>query len=235
MKKILTILFLLLLSSPVFAGRVNTSGGNSAGGGTSQATASLNVTTGNLIVVTSEWVGSAGTVTGVTDTALNTYTQCVGCYATSGNVAEDIWYAKNITGNASNVVTVTYSTSVTFTGATQIQYSGTSTSSPFETGTTATNANGTTVTSPSFSPASSGNINVAVSIGNGGTTWTPDSNYSTVDSTNTFTQDRVSAPSGSQTVTATSSNVLTLVLGVASFKVSGGGGGGGSPIITVIN
>lgn len=69
----------------------------------------LNTTTGNFIaVIISTYDGGSGdcVVTGVTDTASNTYIKALGEYR-SGTAEEriEIWYAENITGNANNITT----------------------------------------------------------------------------------------------------------------------------------
>lgn len=85
-----------------------------AGSGTSVAASAQNHTTGNLIVVAVYGYDSTSTlyptVTGVTDTAGNTYYQAE--HFNNLSVAQEIWYAYNITGHASNVVTASYSSSV---------------------------------------------------------------------------------------------------------------------------
>ena len=82
---------------------------------------------------------------------------------------EDIWYAKNITGNAANVVKVNVSSSSAYWEVTQVQYSGASTTAPFQTCAVGSNS-GTSVTSPSFT-ANAGAVNVAASVSAGGTSY----------------------------------------------------------------
>jgi hypothetical protein len=69
-------------------------------------------------------------ITGITDTAGNTYTKI-----TTGNNAEgyneqvEMWYATNITGNASNIVTATFSESVSNSTIQTMEFSGLGTAS----------------------------------------------------------------------------------------------------------
>ena len=141
MKKLILFISLMLWSSGAWAAitLVNSSSGGTSGSVTTQATAALSTTTGNLLVIAVAWSSTAATISGITDTAGNTYSKCTGTYSAANSVADEIWYAKNITGNASNVVTVTWtpSNTATFNGVTQLQYSGADTVSPFEVGATA--------------------------------------------------------------------------------------------------
>lgn len=107
-----------------------TSGTNDAGGTTLAATAASH-TTGNVLVVGIVHTG-AGAATGVTDTASNAYTD-TGIHAVHGSDRIDIWTAKNITGNAANVVTAAFPSS-TFRRVMVLQYSGASTTAPFTAG-----------------------------------------------------------------------------------------------------
>ena len=79
----------------------------------SVAAPAQNMTTGNTaIVCTGSYSNTAGAqiVYSVTDTASNTYTKAIG--RTSSNAASgmrsEIWYCQNMTGNANNIITVTF-------------------------------------------------------------------------------------------------------------------------------
>lgn len=104
--------------------RVNQANGNNYTGttATTQATSAFAVTAGNHLAVL---VRSAGgvTVTGVTDTAGNTYVK-------AGNTSRlEMWYAQNILGHATNIVTVTFSAVVAYRDVTAVQHSGLRTTS----------------------------------------------------------------------------------------------------------
>ena len=78
--------------------------------------------TGNLIVVAISGGSSVNGVTSVTDTAGNTYAKIFSA-ANSSLAILDMWYAANITGVGSNVVTVTRSSAV-LTVLAACEYSG---------------------------------------------------------------------------------------------------------------
>lgn len=109
---------------------VNGSSGSSAT--SSIAATAFSVTTGNAIIVC---IGTDNdpvrTVSSISDTAGNTYSSAGGY--TNGVNRIEIWFAQNITGNASNVVTITLSGSAVGRIAVH-QYSGCATSSLQDTG-----------------------------------------------------------------------------------------------------
>lgn len=141
---------------------VVTSAGGESGSSSvsSQATSAFSATTGNLVCVMIRYDESLS-VSSVTDTAGNTYTQA-GTTADSGAGKLDIWYAKNIAGNASNVVTANLSGSAAFCVVRAVQYSGLDTSSPLDVTAKGTVASGTTVsTSPAKSTSQADEVVVA--------------------------------------------------------------------------
>lgn len=80
----------------------------------SVTSSALNMTTGNSVMVCyAGWENESGNavIDTVTDTAGNTYLKAVGEYRESQSADEraEIWYSLNITGNASNQVTITFS------------------------------------------------------------------------------------------------------------------------------
>lgn len=127
---------------------VNRTEGYAGGSIPSINCAAANHTTGNLIYV---WVNTQnGGVSGtVTDTAGNTYTQ-IGTPTqenpTGGTNWESQFYAKNITGNASNVVKFTASGIANYTAIAAYQVSGCDTVSPFVTSSTGTSSGGNPLT-----------------------------------------------------------------------------------------
>ena len=101
--------------------------------GPGYAPASQSHTSGNLLVVCVRYFKESGqVVNSITDTAGNTYTLAV---AVTNNINDylGIYYAKNITGHASNVVTVNFSATVRFVSVQVLQYSGCDTTSPLDT------------------------------------------------------------------------------------------------------
>lgn len=239
MKKILfSLILLILMSSRTWAAvaLVNqstaTSGASSV---TTQTTGAISTSTGNLIVVIVATQYNS-LVTGITDTAGNTYHQAASAYAhdTGNNVDVDIWYAYNITGNAANNATVTVSPATTFLTPTQIQISGASTSSSvFEVAATGTSDSSATTTSGSFSPALSGNFNAVISNMNCGNTYTAGTNYTALVS-GSQGEYWAGATAGSQTAIINNSNSgCHSVISVASFQATGGGTG--STLTTIGN
>lgn len=87
-----------------------------------------NVTAGNTIVVTA-FCGSGGTISGVTDSLGNTYTQRVSGITNRFKIYE----AANITGGACTV-TVTFSVSVSFRAMSIHEYSGMVSTGAFDVG-----------------------------------------------------------------------------------------------------
>lgn len=89
----------------------------------------LSTTTGNFIVViVNAYSGTADAcvVTGVADTAGNTYEKATGVYRLGGTSGErtEIWYAKNITGNAANITTATFTGTVGYRYISVSEFSG---------------------------------------------------------------------------------------------------------------
>lgn len=138
---LITLVVFITLSVPTYVYAaiefVNEVNAYNSGGSTSIALPSGNHTAGNLLVVLlSGW--NAETVSSVTDTAGNTYywTGQRSPYTNTDSGFTEIWYAYNITGGASNVVTVNYSGTVTYREVTVYQYSGIDTSDPYDVGNT---------------------------------------------------------------------------------------------------
>jgi len=151
---------------------VNTTTGSAATSNSVACTA-FATTSDNLIVV---GVRSTGTISSVSDTAGNTYTAVAAStfVAAIGNLR--VFYAKNITGNASNVITVTLSGG-DFTGIVAHQYSGLHTTSPLDTHTIKTSAvNQTSITSDAWNIVQSGVI-FGFATQNANPTYTAGSNY----------------------------------------------------------
>jgi hypothetical protein len=101
---------------------VNTA--NSASNGvTTTANAGISHTTGNTIVVAcgNETAGPVH-ITGIADTATNTYTLIN--HTHNGNDSAELWFATNITGNADNIVTVTWAANASYASCVIYQFSG---------------------------------------------------------------------------------------------------------------
>lgn len=116
---------------------------------TSLSTPSFNATTGNLIIV--GFRSSDGAT--VSDTAGNTYTRVVNAFGVTNVGTLSFFYAKNITGNANNVVTVSFN-SGGYQEVCVAQYSGCDKNNPLDVGgstNTTSGSSSSSITSPSFS------------------------------------------------------------------------------------
>ena len=131
-------------------------GATAQGGGTSLAAAALNATAGNLLAVWVRAGDSASTIT-ASDTAGNTFTPIAQC--TGGPGGGQWLYAKNITGNASNVVTANYSVTEAFRAVMVLQFSGLSTTAPLDVSATpCASGTSTTPTSASFTTTTANEV-----------------------------------------------------------------------------
>ena len=143
---------------------------------TSGATAT---TTGNLLVVAIRWgnVNCAGeTSTALMDTAGDTFTIVGSCAQPPDGVAEFMFVAKNITGNAANVVIATGALS-SFNTINVMEFSGLNHSTPLDQSAQGA-VNFTTVTSGSFTTTSANEVLAACAeFSSTGNTFTPESGY----------------------------------------------------------
>jgi hypothetical protein len=106
---------------------VNSGNATASGGGVATLAASaFSATTGNAIVVGAAcWnSGGAQNISGVADTAGNSYARCGSIYSEGANSRMEIWVAYNVTGNAANVVTATWAAAVGDRRIVALQYSG---------------------------------------------------------------------------------------------------------------
>lgn len=130
-------LALILFAGALFGApaRVNSVTAQDISGSTiaSLATAATSHTGGNLLFVyyTAHATGTVPATATVTDTAGNTYIN-IGYSGYDTHNITGAFYAKNITGNASNVVTLTPASVADFVTLNVIQYSGLSTTAPLD-------------------------------------------------------------------------------------------------------
>lgn len=194
----------------------------------SVATPALSVTTGNLIVVGVRFA-VAGAITGVTDTAGNTYVQRA-TITHSNSTTIEIWTAENITGNANNVVTATYSPATLYWSIFQLEYSGIATSSSLDATSTAQSASAP-ITSGTFSTAQADEVIVSYSdVSNVGSTWTLQTGYTQreidSDGAGVFCDKIVSSIQSNITVShtpspSTSCEIVVCTLKAAAVAVTG--------------
>lgn len=210
---------------------VNTTSGTADGSANSLAATAANHTAGNLIVVGCVWSGNVN-ATVPTDTALNTYvsTGQKGDNGTSDHV--EVFYAKNIAGNAANVVTGHWASAVTFRRVMVLQYSGCDTTAPFATGEggTALATAASSVTSSSWATATADEVLTAFCGTSGGVapgfvlagaSYTKELSGIGTDS---YAEDRIVSATGTYTASfSASSGTQTWWIAAASFKIASGG------------
>src|SRR6266542_2195120 len=192
---------------------VNTAQGASAETGATVSTSAFVATAGNLIAVAVSTYEDTSAVSNVTDTAGNSYTRVRGdTHPYAGS--QEVWVAYNSAGHASNVVVATFNASVA-SGRRIIteQFNGRATSrSPVLASGVGSVTFSTSVTTSSFNPGETFS-DVFAAACTSGFDFAGDStpgNYTkrqTVTSPPTAqSYDRVSAPTGGQTVNVTWAN-----------------------------
>lgn len=105
---------------------VNSVGTTNAGGSTTIVSPVLACSAGNTIIVgvSSYTFGGKRTVSGVTDSAGNSYSRCGSAEGGDANHGQEVWVASNISAHAANAITVTFSASATYRVVAVTQYSG---------------------------------------------------------------------------------------------------------------
>lgn len=208
---------------------VNTATGSNNASGASISSNSFTANSGNLIVVAIRFykTSSSAAVSSVTDTAGNSYAFATGLTSGYGDRLE-LWYAKNISANSSNVVTVAFNSSVTYRVVNVAQYSGIDQVFPLDATAISTTQTGSTITSNSFSTTFPDEVIVSASqvatlTGN----WSAGSGYQSrvQDSPSKIVmiQDRiVSSNQSNITASATNSSGPSKTMIVATFKAAPG-------------
>jgi hypothetical protein len=197
---------------------------------TSITTGTFTSVAGNLIVVGLRINASDMTaVSSITDTAGNSYTPLTGTLAGAAGAVTQLWYAKNVIGNASNVVTAAFSSSQANTGICAWHISGADASNPADQVAFAT-GNSNTITSSAYTTTSANEIICAIcEISAINTVFTQQATY-TLDSAGFPT------PAGMQfcgaehlivnalqtgvTTSMSGSNTAVITISVATFKQS---------------
>lgn len=129
------------------------------------------VTAGNLLIVGVRGdLNPLTSATVITDTAGNTFT----FIGNSASVA--MWYAKNVIGNASDIITATFPSSRSYVLISVAQFSGID-SSPLDATATGITPSGTTITSGSFTTTKPNELLACVINVETGNTWTAGSGY----------------------------------------------------------
>lgn len=220
---------LLLAAPPAHAATafVNyTEGGNNSAVNFISATAA-NHTTGNAIFVAVTHQNSPLTCT---DTAGNTYLSA-GISQSHGSIKAEIYYAFNITGNASNVVTCTIGSAGTggFFGVAVYQFSGMGAGTLDDAD--GANISGASVTLPTLTLTASEGVAFVSAENDNATGFTAGAGYTANGSTAGL------GYMGAEYKIVTASEAPTLTAGnsdgsyaEAMFGAAGGGGGGGSTL-----
>lgn len=111
--------------------------GATASSASTLTTVATSHTTGNLVACIIRRQNTSAVST-VTDTASNTYIKIVDTFSSGDGVWTDIWYAYDITGNASNVITVVLGSASTYSSVVCYQFSGVGAAASFGTSAGAT-------------------------------------------------------------------------------------------------
>ncbi len=224
-----TILLALALCLPSHAAIafVNASAGGPST--TTISTSAQNVAAGNLLYVFSRGGGTScdGVTASISDTAGNTF-NLVG-YLTSytAGACQAVWYAKNTLANATDVVTVVWSTAQIFSTISTQQFSGLDLTIPLDAVacTKLTNVAGTVATSGKFSTVAANEVIIAGgewrTTGNtftAGSGYTIPSGATDGSSIGTSEYKIVSATQSDVTASLTSSNSIVNGLFVVTFK-----------------
>jgi hypothetical protein len=209
---------------------VNSTTGNNDGGASSLPATAANHTAGNLLVVGVIWTG-ATTANVPTDTAGNAYVSTTQKATSGGNDHCELFYAKNITGNAANIVTANFSGSSTFRRIMVFQYSGCDTTAPYTTGEggQATDATGTTHTTSSFTTATADSVICTFAGGGNVVTWSAGAVGTarvTGLGTDSGGEDNIVSATGTYTGSMNTNVNDNTWITAAAFKIAGGGGGG---------
>lgn len=196
------------------------------------ASAAKNTTTGNLLAVcvtTQEGAGST-TIDSVADTAGNTYTAGTHYGAGGGGGMARWFYAYNITGNASNVVTATMSGNTRYKAIFQIEISGLDTSASVF----ADESGGVALSSATINPGdltlSAAGIFLYGVVSTNDRSFTPDGAYTEIDDAFTggwgnagsTAYDIDAGSTDNPTATASSASNLTIAA-IALLDATGGG------------
>ncbi len=196
--------------------------------GSSAATAAMNTTTGNFIVVTTGFYDaiSADTVESIADTAGNTYVKAMGEYrASSGQDRIEIWYAENITGNANNITTITYTGSVSDPFISTAEFSGVATSSSLDDTANNSQTSTTNHTSGNMTASSAGSLTIGGIATSSTATFTVGSGYTTLSDDLTIryycAEYKIQGASGTYAATFSTSGNENSIMGGAIFKVAG--------------
>ncbi len=192
--------------------------------GISLACDAISATAGNCIIVFT-CTSLNNDITGVSDTASNSYSKIGGKWAGPQNWVE-CWAAFGVTGNASNVVTITYGLATTDLFVGVAQYSGVATASAVDTNYTPTLATDTATPYTSGSDSTTENNELIIGLVFNQTGTTTFSNGTGIIRVNELdvwvVVDRAAATAGAFTIDVAGDNTDTHVIVAAAIKQSAG-------------
>jgi len=205
---------------------VNGVGNYESASATTIAAPAANHTTGNLLVVFVGFHAATATVSSIADTAGNTYTYVASAVYSSNRI--ECWYAKNITGNANNVVTATFSASVNYRTITVDQYSGCDPSAPLDQYNTGS-GNSKTPTTGNITTTAADEVLVAGVYLRIGYNITAGTNYTLRTLTNSApsagaSEDRIVSATGTYNATFSLDSAIYWASIIASFKAGAAAG-----------
>jgi hypothetical protein len=208
---------------------VNSTGTFNAASSTTIAASALTVVSGNLVVVIVRSGNTQHTVSGIADTAGNTYTQIRTQTAAASRL--DMWYSANVTGNASNVVTATYSAAADNRAILVAQLSGVSTTAPV----LLDEVGYPDVTLPGSMNIRNAVLLMATQVDAVGSTWTAGSGFTTLvqDASHvTYLEQAIIGASYTRLIpsasTTSGASGKMLIAAVFTAQVGNGGSGGGA-------
>lgn len=205
---------------------------------TSVTTGAISTTTGNLLVADMSFYTGNGLFSSINDTSTgnNTWSVARAVDASAASAQISQYYAKNITGHASETVTVT-PTAAGYIFAGIVEISGAHTTSPLDVGGNATTS---TTTSHPVSTSSPTTVNgtIAVALCSSmaiSSPLTEDAAYTAQNSdvtvSSSFQGTRIVSATGTQTRTVTSGLNANYNLHIATYKIAAAGGSQFIPII----
>ena len=190
-------------------------------------------TAGNLNIVAVGWNDTTSTVTSVSDSRGNTYTQA-GTTVTGTGLRQAIYYAKNIAAG-SNTVTVAFNQAAAYVDVRVLEYSGLDTASPLDVTAGAAgnsnSANSGTATTTSANELIFGAGMTASGFNAAGTGFTSRIITST---DGDIAEDKVVSSTGSNSATGSLSSSAPWVMQMATFRASGQGATNPAPTVTSI-
>ena len=186
----------------------------------SVSASALNVSGGNLLYVGVR-AGSTTTPT-ISDTAGNTFTQIGSTLSTQSDIGVAAqFYAKNVIGNISDVVTANFSPSTSYAGIVVLQLSGPNTTNPLDISATGDVSSSASVSSASFTPSAVGEAACAFSTAAAFVSWTAGSGY-TIPTGGSDTmiggEYQLNIGTAGQTASISDNSAAAMYIMVATFK-----------------